>query len=118
MNFFTGLLDKNNNPINIGDTLRFSTQHDMLYPEEAIVFIGKASFACGAYGISSNEYIPDEVKLCGNDNFVSFWEIYNMLELVEFDYLSDYLEIIEECIDCPFNSKCENQTKCKENIDA
>ena len=116
MNFFTGLLDKNNNPINIGDTLRFSTQHDMLYPEEAIVFIGKASFACGAYGISSNEYIPDEIKLCGNDNFVSFWEIYIGLDhLAEFSDISDYLEVLpNDCEECLFSSKCDCKGKCND----
>ena len=112
------LKDKNDKIMKVGDKVLFSTASDMIYEEEATEILGEICFCCGAFGIGSCDYIPRDLKMCGNDNFVSFWELCNVLKLAEFDYLSDYLEIIEECVDCPFNSKCENQTKCKENIDA
>lgn len=105
--------DRNGKIINTGDKVRFSTECDVLYPEEALVFEGEVCFACGAYGIGSNDYIPEEIKICGNDNFVSFWELYNILNLDQFDDLGEYFELIEDCETCPFNSKCENQNKCR-----
>jgi hypothetical protein len=85
----------------------------MMYGEEAIEILGEICFCCGAFGIGSSDYIPNELKMCGNDNFVSFWELCNTLELADFQDLSEYLEIIDECSTCLFNSKCENQNKCR-----
>ena len=109
----TDLKDRNNNIIKVGDKIRFSNDTDMLYPDEIITIEGEAVFACGSFGLGTDDYIPDELSMCGNDNFVSFWELYNALDLVEYSDLSEYFEIIETCEDCPFNSKCENQDKCR-----
>lgn len=107
------LKDKNDKIINVGDRVLFSTAPDMLYGEEATEILGEVCFCCGAFGIGSNDYIPSELKICGNDNFVSFWELCNILELAEFEDISEYIEIMDECSTCLFNSKCENQNKCR-----
>ena len=113
MNLFTGLFDKNNEPLNIGSKIKFT-------PNDYLTINGEIGFACGAYGIATYDEIPSYLKPCGNDNFVSFFELWSSMEdLVEFNDLGNYFTIInEECTECPFNSKCENQDKCKENIDA
>ena len=107
------LKDMNDKIINVGDKVLFSTAPDMMYGEEAIEILGEICFCCGAFGIGSSDYIPNELKMCGNDNFVSFWELCNTLELAEFEDISEYIEIIDECSTCLFNSKCENQNKCR-----
>ena len=83
-------------------------------------FRGRLCFEAGAFGIGSLDYIPNEFKRCGNDNFVSLWELYNTLGVEEFTDIEEYITIIfengdlmNECSTCPFTSKCENQGKCK-----
>lgn len=90
----TDLCDKNGKQVKVGDAIIFSTEPDMLYPEEAIRLEGEVVFCCSAFGIGSKDYIPSELKMCGNDNFVSFWELYNRLDLAQFDDLEYYLEIV------------------------
>ena len=110
------LNDKNGKEIKLGDIIRFSNEPDVWDPdEEASTFIGKVIFECGAFGIGTDEDIPDFISACNNDNYVSFWEIYNGLEhLAEFSDISDYLEVLDDkCEACLFNSKCENQNKCR-----
>ena len=107
------LKDKNDKLINVGDKVLFSTAPDMLDGEEATEILGEICFCCGAFGIGSRDCIPNELKMCGNDNFVSFWELCNTLELAQFEDISEYIEIIDECSTCLFNSKCENQDKCR-----
>lgn len=110
------LNDKNGREIKLGDTIRFSNDFDVLYPEdETSTFIGKAVFECGAFGIGTDEYIPDFISACGNDNFVSFWEMYDGLHLSEFTGIEDYLEVIpDECEECLFRSGCECKGKCND----
>lgn len=113
------LKDRNGEILCLGDKIEFCSISDIDYITDCdkveVTFKGKVVFCCGTYGIGSNDYIPDEVKYCGNDNFVSFWEIYNKLNLDQFDDISEYIELLkDDCADCPFNSKCENQDKCKE----
>ena len=111
------LEDKNGKEIKLGDTIRFSNEPDLWDPgEEASTFTGKVVFEWGAFGIGTYEDIPDFISACGNDNFVSFWEIFDGLShLSEFTAIEDYLEVLtDECEACLFNSKCENQGKCNE----
>lgn len=111
------LNDKNGREIKLGDTIRFSNEPDVWDPdEEASTFTGKVVFACGAFGIGTDEDIPDFISACGNDNYVSFWEIYDGLShLSEFTAIEDYLEVlIDECEECLFNSKCEYKGKCND----
>ena len=91
------LKDRNDKMINVGDKVLFSTAPDMMYGEEASEILGEICFSCGAFGIGTQDYVPTELKMCGNDNFVSFWELYNVLELTEFEDISEYLEIIDKC---------------------
>lgn len=114
------LKDRNGEILCLGDKVEFCSISDIDYITDAnvpnIKFRGEIVSCYGAYGIGSNDYIPNEFKYCGNDNFVSFWEIHN--RLLEFDLcedISEYLELIkDDCVDCPFNSKCENKDNCKE----
>lgn len=108
------LNDKNGREIKLGDKVLFSTAPDMLYGEAASEILGEICFCCGAFGIGTQDYIPSYLKVCGNDNFVSFWELCNILELAQFEDISEYIEIIDKCSTCLFNSNCENKNKCKE----
>ena len=110
------LEDRNDNSINIGDKIVFKMDPDYKGPNDSIRIRGTVVFECGALGIGTNDNIPYKLHACRNDNFVSFWELYNGMEdLAEFEDLGYYLEVIKDsCTECPFNSKCENQDKCKE----
>ena len=109
------LNDKNGREIKLGDTIRFSNEPDMYYDEESSTFTVKVVFECGAFGISTDDDIPEFISACNNDNYVSFWEIYNGLDhLAEFTDIQDYLEVIaDDCENCLFSSKCDNKGKCK-----
>ena len=69
-------------------------QHVKDYADEEETFIGKVVFCCGCYGIGSDNTIPD-FFYGRNDNFLTFYELYDKLNLCEFEDLSDYIRIIE-----------------------
>lgn len=110
------LKDKNGREIKLGDTIRFSNEPDMYYDEEVSTFNGKVVFECGAFGIGTDEDIPDFISACNNDNFVSFWEIYTGLEpLAEFSDIGEYLEVLaDKCEECLFSSKCDCRGNCND----
>lgn len=95
-----GLIDKDNKEVMLGDIIEISNKPDIYYADEEEAFIGKVVFCCGCYGIGSDNTIPD-FFYGRNDNFLTFYELYDKLNLCEFEDLSYYIRIIERG-----NDKC------------
>lgn len=89
-----GLFDKNNEQVRLHDIVEVSTECDAIYVEEAERFTGKVVFCCGCYGIGTNDCIPD-FFYGRNDNFVTFYELYDKLNLCDYTDLSEYLTVLE-----------------------
>ena len=92
------LTDKFNRDIHIDDIIEVTNECDVIYPEEVTKFTGRVVFCCGCFGIGTDDTIP-ELYYGNNDNFVTFYELYDKLNLCEFSDLSEYLITYKENIE-------------------
>lgn len=85
---FTGLED-------CQEKSKLICQDDIVEYNDGIhYFKGKVVYACGAFGIGTDDTIPlDYSDSCRNDNFISFWELMEHQEVVE-DNVVDYVTVI------------------------
>ena len=90
-----GLVDNNYKPLKLGYKVEINNSCDVMDDDLVEKFDGIVWFECGAFGVATEDTIPDFFN-SKSDNFITFYELMNVLELTQYDDLCYYIYIEEE----------------------